>query len=72
VGSVQQLQPVYDQFGITILRADQGQSVPSTGIGHTTSLFVIDRQGRMRIQLHEGDTAQSITSDIQNLLNESP
>jgi protein SCO1 len=70
-GTVAELQPVYDQFQISILRADQGQAIASTGIGHTTSLFVIDQQGRMRVQLHEGDTAQGITSDIQNLLNEA-
>lgn len=70
-GTVAQLQPVYDQFQVTILRADQGQAVSSTGIGHTTSLFVIDRLGRLRVELHEGDTAQGITNDIQNLLNES-
>lgn len=70
-GTVSELQPVYDQFQITILRADQGQAAASTGIGHTTSLFVIDRQGRMRVELHEGDTAKGITNDIENLLNET-
>jgi len=70
-GTAAQLQPVYDQFQITILRADQGRAAASIGIGHTTSLFVIDRQGRLRVELHEGDTAQGITNDIQNLLGES-
>jgi protein SCO1/2 len=71
VGTVNQLQPVYDEFGINILRADQGQAAASTGIGHTTSLYVIDQQGRMRVQLHEGETAQGIANDVQNLLNEA-
>jgi protein SCO1/2 len=71
VGTPDQLQPVYDEFQVNILRADQGEAITSTGIGHTTSLFVIDQRGRMRVQLHEGDTAQGITADVQNLLNES-
>lgn len=69
-GTVAQLQPVYDEFQVTILRADQGQAAARTGIGHTTSLFVIDRNGKARVQLHEGDTVQGITGDVQNLLNE--
>jgi protein SCO1/2 len=71
VGSVSQLQPVYDEFQVTILRADKGQAAASTGIGHTTSLFVIDRNGLMRVQLHENDSIQGISGDITNLLNES-
>lgn len=72
LGTGDQLQPVYDEFGITVLRADQGQAAASAGIGHTSTLFVIDQRGRMRVQLHEGDTAQNITADVQNILNESP
>jgi len=69
-GTVAQLRPVYDEFQVTILRADQGQAAAGTGIGHTTSLFVLDRSGDERVELHEGDTVQGISGDIQNLLNE--
>jgi protein SCO1/2 len=70
-GTAEQLQPVYDQFNISILRADEGEAAASSGIGHTTSLFVIDRKTRLRVELHENDTVKNITNDIEILLNES-
>jgi protein SCO1/2 len=70
LGTPEQLQPVYDQYNVKIFNADQGEAVTSAGIRHSNSLFLLDRRGRLRVQLHIGDTWRGILSDVENLLNE--
>lgn len=68
VGSGDALQGVYDQFGVRMVSAD-----PSGGaqrITHSDSVFVIDRQGRLRLRLHYGVRPQDIAQDLRRLLRE--
>jgi protein SCO1/2 len=69
-GTSDQLQPVYDEFRVSVLRADRGQTSSRQDVTHTTSLMVLDRLLRLRLQLHEGETVNNITEDLQRLLTE--
>lgn len=69
-GTQEQLQQVYDQFEVKIYDASKGEAVASKGLGHDTSLYLIDKRGRLRVQLHQGEGVQGILNDVEALLNE--
>jgi protein SCO1/2 len=67
-GTLDQLQPVMDRFNVTVLRADQGETIPGYAITHTTSMFVVDRDGYLRLRLHHGSDVKYLTRDLRYML----
>ena len=65
-GTMEQLQPVYDQFGVRVLSKEQ-----TTGaLGHTADTFLIDRSGKLRVHQHYGMRPEQIAEDLQILIRE--
>lgn len=55
-GTEEQLQTVQDAYNVKVLRSDRGETIPGYGITHTTSMFVINREGILKLRmLHETD-----------------
>jgi protein SCO1/2 len=67
-GTLDELQPVMDLFSVRVLRADQGETIPGYAITHTTSMFVIDRDGYLRLRLHHGSDVKYLTRDLRYML----
>ena len=67
-GTLDELQPVMDTFSVRVLRADQGETIPGYAITHTTSMFVIDRDGYLRLRLHHGADVKFLVRDLRNIL----
>jgi len=68
-GSIEELQPVWD--GYWVFR--EKQEVDSEAgylMAHTTRIYVIDKQGNLRLTFPFGLTAGSMTGDVKRLLAE--
>jgi protein SCO1/2 len=60
-GSTEALQKTYKDYGVTVM--DDGET-------HSTRVYVIDKQGRLRLTLPYGMTAGDVQKDLQVLLRE--
>lgn len=67
-GEPDELQRVYDLFSVTVLA--ENQTANGYGLAHTTSTFVIDRNGRLRLKMHYGAKPGEMTDDLKILLRE--
>jgi protein SCO1/2 len=67
-GEPDELQRVYDLFSVTVLA--ENQTANGYGLAHTTSTFVIDRSGRLRLKMHYGAKPGEMTDDLKILLRE--
>ena len=67
-GTLDELQPVMDTFSVTVLRADEGETIPGYAITHTTLMFVIDREGYLRLRLHHGSDVKYLVRDLRYIL----
>jgi protein SCO1 len=68
VGSTEALQQAYDIFGINVLSPEE--TAGGYGVGHTTSAFVIDRGGRLRLTMHYDSRPDHMADDIRRLIKE--
>jgi protein SCO1/2 len=69
-GTPDELQTVMDRFGVAALGPGDGDTAPSAGLTHTTSVFVIDRAGRLRLRAHYGAAVKDIVQDLRYLIRE--
>lgn len=69
-GTPDELQSVMDQFGVTALGPGESDTAPSAGLTHTTSVFVIDRAGRLRLRMHYGAAVKDMVQDLRYLIRE--
>lgn len=53
---LESLQPVMDLFGVVVQRAEAGEAVEGYPLTHTTSAFVIDREGYLTLRIHHNPT----------------
>lgn len=67
-GQPGQIEPVADAYQIDVLTADQ--TAIGSGLTHTTSLFAIDRKGRLRLRMHYGTDPEIIADDLRILIRE--
>ncbi len=68
-GSMEELQSVWDAYGIVREVQDQG-SAAGYLVSHSARTYLIDRQGRLRVSYAFGTLSQDIESDIRYLLKE--
>jgi len=77
-GTMEEIQPVLDDFNVRVLRADEGDLVGGGyTITHSTSAFVIDRSGNRRLRMgHAAITEltnpEDMARDLRVLLREKP
>lgn len=60
-GSEENLQMAYEDYGVTVM---------DDGLTHSTRVYVIDGQGRLRLTLPYGMTASDIVKDVRLLMEE--
>ncbi len=68
LGTPAELQAVYDRFGVQVLQPEE--TAGGYGLAHTTSVFVLDRAGRLRLRLHYGASPESMARDLRILIKE--
>jgi cytochrome oxidase Cu insertion factor (SCO1/SenC/PrrC family) len=67
-GSRETLQPVWDDYHVTVLDPDSEQR-----INHTWMVALVDREGLLRFRyLGQDDPRETLIPDISMLLKESP
>jgi protein SCO1 len=63
------LQVVYQEYGVYVEKQDTGDP-NNYGVAHTSSVFVIDPSGDLRLTFPYGMAVADMTSDVQQLLKE--
>lgn len=69
-GRHETLQAVFDDYGIVAEREELPESAVGYVMNHTTRLFLVDAQGRLRMSFAYGTPAEDISQDLQHLLKE--
>jgi protein SCO1/2 len=67
-GTLDELKPVYDSYGIFRERVQVSESAAGYLVNHTTRVYVIDPEGRLRLSYSYDTPAEDIVHDIQLLL----
>ncbi len=67
-GTPEQLRTAQDIFGVRVLRADEGQTIPGYAITHTTSMFVIDREGYLKLRMHHQTDVELLARDLRYVI----
>lgn len=67
-GTKDQLQAVRESYGVTINREAAQDERMGYQVHHSSSIFLIDREGKLRLFVPFGKTADSIVHDIKLLL----
>jgi protein SCO1/2 len=67
-GSPEELQPVYQAFGVYFEKDAETESAAGYLVNHTASTFVIDPEGRWRLKFSFGASDEDIVHDIKQLL----
>lgn len=68
-GSEEALEAVRDKYNVSVFREDEGETIPGYGITHTTSMFVIDREGVLKLRMHHDTDVEYLTRDLRYVLN---
>ncbi len=68
-GSVDELQPVWDAYWI-FREKQEVESEAGYLMAHTTRIYVIDKEGRLRLTFPFGLGAGAMTSDVGRLIAE--
>lgn len=64
----EQLRPVYDRFSVRVL--EEEETAGSYGLAHSSSVYVVDRSGQLRVRMHFGASPEDIADDLSILLKE--
>ena len=67
-GTEAQIEAVRDAYEVRVLREDEGETIPGYGITHTTSMFVIDREGILKLRMHHDTDVEYLTRDLRYVL----
>jgi protein SCO1 len=65
-GSTDELESVYTLFDVELYN----ENTPGSSLEHTSTAFVIDRAGRLRLKIHFGTSPKNIADDLKMLLKE--
>lgn len=69
-GERSELEKVYKEFSVFVEKQDSG-SAAGYLVSHTSSVFVLDKETNLRITFPYGTSANEMTDDITQLLNEN-
>ncbi|HEY8425777.1 MAG TPA: SCO family protein [Limnochordales bacterium] len=70
-GTPAQVEQVVAAWGVTAEKVPVSGGVPGAyTVAHTASVLLVDRSGRIRVQLPFGSTAEQLVHDIRQLLTE--
>jgi protein SCO1/2 len=64
-GNEDELARVRDAYDVTVYRSDEGEAVPGYGITHTTAMFVIDREGLLKMRMHHDTDVEYLVRDLR-------
>lgn len=67
-GTPEELQPVYQAFGVYFEKDTETESAAGYLVNHTASAFVVDPEGRWRLKFSFGTSVEDIVHDIKQLL----
>lgn len=67
-GTPEELQPVYQAFGVYFEKDAETESAAGYLVNHTASAFVVDPEGRWRLKFSFGTSVEDIVHDIKQLL----
>jgi protein SCO1 len=67
-GSLSELEPAWNAYGV-YNQIDGGAVLEGYQVSHSTQLYLIDAQGRLRLTYHLDNTPQDIEQDILYLVN---
>ena len=68
-GTAEQLAAVRQRYGITIHRDEATRTSANYQVHHSSSIFLIDRHGKLRVAVPFGKPAQDILHDVKLLLD---
>lgn len=69
-GSTAELEPIWKELGVFVEKQDSG-SAAGYLVSHTSSVYVIDRNGGLAMTFPYGTSAVDITDDLTQLLKQS-
>jgi protein SCO1 len=70
-GTPDQLTPVWQAYGVSVVRRDlPGSKPPTYLIHHSASVFLIDSTGRLRVMAPFGTPVDDVLHDVRALLKE--
>lgn len=72
VGTQEQLQPIYEAYGVTAIRRELPDSALKYTMDHTSHTYVIDPRGQLRELMPYGSRIDDIVSDVEYLLRSAP
>jgi protein SCO1/2 len=64
-GNEDELAEVRDAYDVSVYRSDEGEAVPGYGITHTTAMFVIDREGLLKMRMHHDTDVEYLVRDLR-------
>lgn len=67
-GSMEQLTRVWADFGVQVQKEPMPESAAGYSVGHTASVFALDREGRLRLKFPFGATPEQIAGDLRRLM----
>lgn len=67
-GTEEELQRVRDLFSVVVQRADEGETAGGYAITHTTSMFVIDPDGYLKMRMHHQTDIRYIVRDLRYVI----
>jgi protein SCO1/2 len=66
-GSQEQLQAVRQSYGVTVQRENANDG-PNYDVHHSSSIYLVDRDGKLRVLVPFGKTPEDILHDVRLLL----
>jgi len=67
-GTPEQIQAITQDYGVAVVKREFDESAMSYLVDHTTSTFVIDTKGNLRLVYAHGTDPELIAEDIRHLL----
>lgn len=64
-GSEEELAAVRELYDVRVFRSDEGEAVPGYGITHTTAMFVVDREGLLKMRMHHETDVEYLVRDLR-------
>jgi len=69
-GSEETIQPLLDEFNVQVYRSSEDETAAGYTITHTTSLFVIDREGYLKLRMHHDPTGSVSNTRVENMIQD--
>ncbi|MEZ4767426.1 MAG: SCO family protein [Caldilineales bacterium] len=67
-GTPEQLAAVYDEFGVRAERVDAPDSALGYLMNHTSRMYLVDRDGNLRLSYGYGTPLENIVDDVRHLV----